>query len=430
MKTPFRIAAALLLIASLDAVAQLGLPGGGIPGLPRIEPRVLDPLRDRAADRVDRLTDPAERRIRRLLRDNRARWEAGPQGLPVVRGEISALSPSSEALARVRRHGFRVFSEQRLESLGYRLILLRTPEGMSTERALRRIRELDPSGSYDYNHIYLGSGSAAAGVAPQRRASDPMATVELTELRIGLVDTAVDLSHPAFGGATVVQTGCDGAVMPGAHGTAVASLLVGNGGTTAALVPGAELQVVDVFCGQAGGSLAALAGALAQLAEVGVPVVNISLAGADSALLAAVVQAVAERGHILVAAVGNDGPAAPPRYPAAYPQVVAVTGVDRHGRVLPEAGRGDHVAFAALGADLRAAQAGGGWGEVRGTSFAAPTVSGLLAVLLNGSAPEQRRNAVEELGGLARDLGTRGPDVVYGRGLVSREAIGTRAASR
>src|SRR3546814_14600039 len=69
-----------------------------------------------------------------------------------------------------------------------------------------------------------------------------------------------------------------------------------------------------------------------------------------------------ERGVSVVAAVGNDGPAAPPAYPASYAGVIAVTGIDGRGRVLPEAGRARHVDFAAPGADMNAARTDGGIG--------------------------------------------------------------------
>ena len=85
------------------------------------------------------------------------------------------------------------------------------------------------------------------------------------------------------------------------------------------------------------------------------------------------------RGFLLVAAVGNDGPTAPPLFPAAYPDVVGVTGVDSKHKVLPEACRGEQVDFAAVGAGLVAADVGGGFSEIRGTSFATPIVAALLA---------------------------------------------------
>src|SRR3546814_15328799 len=80
-----------------------------------------------------------------------------------------------------------------------------------------------------------------------------------------------------------------------------------------------------------------------------VPVINVSLVGPPNLLVRTAVTAVQRRGLIVVAAVGNDGPAAAPLYPAAYPGVVAVTGVDSNNRVLSEAGRGPHVDFAAPG---------------------------------------------------------------------------------
>jgi subtilisin family serine protease len=110
---------------------------------------------------------------------------------------------------------------------------------------------------------------------------------------------------------------------------------------------------------------------------------------------------------IVVAAVGNEGPAAPPLYPAAYEGVVGVTGVGARNQALPEAARGPHVDFAAPGADMAAAGAGGGWTSVRGTSFAAPIVAGLLATRGEAVLSEQ-----------AADLGARGRDPVYGSGLV------------
>jgi subtilisin family serine protease len=92
------------------------------------------------------------------------------------------------------------------------------------------------------------------------------------------------------------------------------------------------------------------------------------------------IQIVQSRGIKVVAAVGNDGPAAPPQYPASYPGVVAVTGVDARGRALVEAGRATHLDFAAPGADMAAALPGNGYAKVRGTSFAAPLAAARLAI--------------------------------------------------
>ncbi|MET0376361.1 MAG: S8 family serine peptidase, partial [Rhizorhabdus sp.] len=120
------------------------------------------------------------------------------------------------------------------------------------------------------------------------------------------------------------------------------------------------------------------------------------------------------RGVLMVAAVGNDGAAAPPAFPASYPQVIAVTGVDARGRVLIEAGKASHLDFAAPGTDLLAATAAGSTAKVRGTSFAAPFVAGRLARLAtNGPLPRVRAVAL-----LTKEASKAGAARLYGRGIV------------
>ena len=108
--------------------------------------------------------------------------------------------------------------------------------------------------------------------------------------------------------------------------------------------------------------------------------INLSLVGPPNQALERMVGALQQRGHLLVAAVGNDGPAAPPLYPASYPGVVGVSAVDRNGKPLPEAARGPQVMFAAPGNNMVSAAIGmPAYRAVRGTSFAAPLVAALLA---------------------------------------------------
>jgi subtilisin family serine protease len=153
-------------------------------------------------------------------------------------------------------------------------------------------------------------------------------------------------------------------------------------------------------------------------------------------LLEAAVKALIAKGHVVVAAVGNDGPAAPPLYPAAYPGVVAVTAVDARRRLLPEASRGSHVDFAAPGAEMAAAGLDGGFVAVRGTSFAAPLAAGLLARKMSAPDRVAADRAIVTLGRQALDLGARGPDPLFGRGLVATELrvpppeVGARYALR
>jgi subtilisin family serine protease len=240
------------------------------------------------------------------------------------------------------------------------------------------------------------------------------------DVRVGLIDGGVQVTHGAFHGASIVASGCDGRSVPSAHGTAIASLLIGDAAPFHGAAPGAQLYAADVYCGQpTGGAVDAIAAALGWMHANQIAVINISLVGPDNLILRQVVERMIARGYIVVAAVGNDGPAAPPLYPAAYPGVVGVTGVDGHRHVLIEAERGPQVEFAAPGADMEAASDPAGYSIVRGTSFAAPLVAGLLAPRLLAPDQEGARVAIASLAREAIHMGASGRDATYGLGVVA-----------
>ena len=406
--------------AAAAAWAQVSLPGAPLPQtpLPRL-PSVTDPVTGTLKPASAALADLRKLRVRELLRTERDAFEAGPGGQPVVRRQVGALSPSPAALERAKAAGFTIRGSHALEGLGVTIVVLEAPDGVSTRTALRKLRELDPEGEYDYNHVYLESGFQSE--APAASSATPASPVAPGAPRIGLIDSGVDGSHPVLAGASIVRHGCDNAVFAAEHGTAVASLLVGRGDGFTSVLPGATLYASDIFCGHGGGSLSLLAIALDWMAREKIAVVNISLVGAKSPLLTGLVRAMTSRGFLLVAAVGNDGPSAPPLFPAAYPEVVGVTGVDANRKVLPEACRGEQVDFAAQGSNVVAAAAGGGFGEIRGTSFATPIVTGLLARTLDAPDPAKAREALASLESGALDLGKEGPDPTYGKGLVGAD---------
>jgi subtilisin family serine protease len=97
---------------------------------------------------------------------------------------------------------------------------------------------------------------------------------------------------------------------------------------------------------------------------------------------------------------------------------VGVTAVDAHQRALVEAARGAQVKFAAPGAQMAAAKRPSGYTLVRGTSFAAPIVAGLLSLNLQVVDKVAADKAVATLASQALHLGAPGPDPVYGYGLV------------
>ena len=419
-RAPF-LSLCLLLGVSGAAFGQI-LPPVQLPTVPGLPTDELNRTVNgtlRAAD-PQQLREVRRLRVRELLRTNRAGLEADPRGAPILRSEVVALSPSPAALESARTEGFNVGRTRTLEGLDVTIVVLQAPPGMSTRRALQRLRQLDPGGTYDFNHVYLESGIVMAGAAEAPAIANSTAPGSSAPgARVGLIDGGVQRTHPVFRDVAIHEHGCAGGGVPNAHGTAVASLLVGHAGHFSGAAVGAELYSADVYCGLAtGGAVDAVADALAWMSRERVPVINISLVGPANGLLEQLIRIVTSRGHIVVAAVGNDGPGAPPLYPAAYPAVVAVTGVDAHRRVLIEACRGKHVDFAAPGADMAAAGLNAGFELVRGTSFAAPIAAGLFARELTGIDRARAESAVAALTSQAVDLGPRGPDKVYGNGLV------------
>lgn len=417
--------AAIALICGMTvnpiATAQVALPPVQVPGIPPVDlPIDVNESLSNATDRLDprRLSDARLLRVRELIRTHRDVIEADPDGAPILRSEVLAFSPSEEALAEARDAGFTVARERVLDGLDARMVVLRAPAGTSTRRALKKLKSLDPEGTYDFNHVYTESGAVEAQKPGDSTSSQP-ATSTRSGVKIGLIDGGVDVAHPVFRDATIASYGCSGKPVTNEHGTAVASLMIGRSEKFHGAAPGAALYAADVYCGvPTGGAVDAVADAFAWLARERVPIINVSLVGPANVTLEQIIRIVVARGHLVVAAVGNDGPAAAPLYPAAYPGVVGVTGVDARQRALVEAGRGRQVDFAAPGADIAAASTAHSYAAVRGTSFASPIVAGLLVAELQEPDKAAAERAINTLARLAIDLGSRGPDHTYGNGLV------------
>ncbi len=413
------LAAALAAVLGTPAQAQLRLPQlpqlPGITRLPGVVDRVLPQPLPEILSSASQLVDRRLAHTRDLLTRHPDLVEADPAGEPIRRRELVLVSPSDAALGAAATLGLAVLRDESWPELGLREVVLRVPAGLDTAEAQVRLRAAQPDLQADFNHLYAASGELAPGATDAPPA--PRGPV-----RVGLIDGGVDRRHAALRHAAGASFGCDGRALPSEHGTAVASLLVGRDRGFAGAAPRAELFAADVYCDQPdGGSAEAVVRALAWMARERVAVVNLSLVGPPNRLLEQGVAALVGLGHLLVAAVGNDGPAAPPLYPAAYAGVVGVTGVSASRRVLPEAAQGPQVMWAAPGADMAVARSGGGYGVARGTSFAAPLVAGLLAAALREPDRAAAAAALERLGVSAVDLGAPGPDPAYGRGLVAED---------
>lgn len=394
----------LLTIALIGGLAGPGLAQLAVPALP--VPRLGDvaapvdgllaTLDETVRARAAELLQLRERTLDRLLRANRDTIERDRFGELARRGELLVMDADEAALDRARAAGFTVIAREPVEGLDLTVLRLAVPAGQSLAKAQARLEELLPGATVSADNLHLEAGRGAGRSAGVVRA-DPATAVSTP---VGVIDGGT-------GAGAAAQRGfAKGAPRVSNHGSAVVSLLSGAGVRS--------VRVADVYgADPAGGNALAIAQALGWLTQGGAKVVTISLVGPGNPVLARAIAAAQQRGVVLVAAVGNDGPAAPPAYPASYVGVIAVTGVDRRDRPLIEAGRALHLDYAAPGADLYAANAAGARVKVRGTSFAAPLVAARVAAALDAGGSWQPR-----LDGEARDLGPRGPDRLYGRGLL------------
>ncbi|HEV7605733.1 MAG TPA: S8 family serine peptidase [Steroidobacteraceae bacterium] len=397
------------VLMALSASAQLprvplppvSVPGVQLPSLPEATRGIGGRLRE--------LTGARALRAERLFDEHRAELDRDVRGDLVVRAEVIAIDITDDALALALKARFLVRRIHELPDLGMKITVLQTPEGMSATRGLKRLRKLDPQGSYDYNHVYFDGGEVGVGAAVQ--ANGEARGVFGGPGRVGLIDGGVDTAHEVFKGIRIHHAGCDGKVVPSPHGTAVAYLLVSRNGV-------GEIFAADVYCGEAaGGAIDSVSEAFGWMARERVAVINVSLVGPRNKLMERVVKTLVARGHLIVAAVGNDGPAAPPLFPASYDGVIGVTAVDARHRVLIEACRGKQVDFAAKGTDFSAAAAAPDvFVPVRGTSFASPIIATMFASELDTPDPAQVQLALAKWKAVANDLGKPGRDDVYGEG--------------
>jgi len=358
-------------------------------------------------------------------------FELDELGNRVLRSEVLAVTPSEQAIQGALALNFSVLRQDDLGGLGLGFTVFGAPPGMSATEALTALRNADPNGAYDYNHVFDPSADAGAMLAQAGAGSSASVARAANGIKLGLVDAGVDRTHPDLANADIVATNIAGAAeSPGsAHGTALASLLVGEGAVQG-VVPGAKLYAADVFGGLAkGGSADAVTRGIAWVAEQGATVINVSLAGPRNVLLKAAIDALAARGHIIVAAVGNEGPAAPVAFPAAYDNVVAVTSVNDAHQIQIDANRGPEILFAARGVDVTVATAGGGYAKATGTSFAAPLVTGRFALMVSAPDSTAAERARESLEVQAVDLGDPGRDSVFGYGYIEASSTYATAAS-
>jgi hypothetical protein len=359
-------------------------------------------------------------------------------------------NPTPQAIAGLlRRHRLASIEQERFALTNALMVRARISDRRPVRTVLRSLGNEAPLEAGQPNFLYLTSQQqdaapraeampqptpvAATAAATPAAAGDP-AQYTLGKLRlaeahslatgsnvlIAVIDSGVDTAHPEFGGVIAgTFDALGGASEPHKHGTAIAGAIAAHS-RLRGVAPAARILAIRAF-GRAGTRAEATTFAILKgvdhAAKEKARVINMSFAGPADPALARALAAAYGKGIVLVAASGNLGAKAPPQYPAADPNVIAVSATDADDKLFAAANRGRHIAVSAPGVDILLPAPGSDYQVASGTSFSAAHVSGIVALVLERK-PELSPRAVREvLTSTARDLGPRGKDDQFGAGL-------------
>ena len=342
-----------------------------------------------------------------------------------IPGELLVADPPQGFLAGAEQLGFKAVEIIQLRQLEMEIFRMAVPRGMKVSEARKKLASRFPGVSIDTHRAFETQGLAEYAKQTARpMAGWPRATESCgAGLRIGQIDSPVDIEHPALKGQRIeFRSFHKESRRPGPadHGTAVAAMLVGKA-NWGGLLPGAELIAANMFevneTGKVIGSGMGLLRAIDWMAQKKVQVVNMSVAGGDNKVVRKAFRKARKKGLVLVAAAGNWGSATRAAYPAAYGDVIAVTALDKKREIYKKANSGAYIDFAAPGVGLYTAVPNGGR-VMSGTSFATPFITVLLAMSIEAGAPSTPGALREMLAGRVLDLGNPGRDDVFGFGIV------------
>jgi type VII secretion-associated serine protease mycosin len=247
---------------------------------------------------------------------------------------------------------------------------------------------------------------------------------------VALLDTGVDAEHPDLA-ANIIDgwnfvDGNDNITDVDGHGTMVCGIIAAvanNGIGIAGVAPNVSIMPLKVLT-ESGGNMSSIDLAIRYAADHGAQVIGMSLGGNSVRfpfMMQAAVEYAYEKGCILVAAAGNDG-SSDLFYPAAFDQVIAVSAIDENDQKASFSNYGNYIDFCAPGVNVLTTWPGGAYAYGNGTSFAAPFVTGVVALMLSKDPSLSPENVTASLRVEAEDLGAEGWDQFYGWGLVDAYA--------
>ncbi|BCJ85088.1 S8 family peptidase [Effusibacillus dendaii] len=243
---------------------------------------------------------------------------------------------------------------------------------------------------------------------------------------IAVVDTGVDADHPEFEGQLVAGHNMiddsDNTADDNGHGTHVAGVIVArtnNVEGVAGMNWNSKVMPVKALDTDGSGTVYDIADGIRWAADHGAEVINLSLGEYEnSSYLEQAIQYATSKDVLVVAAMGNDD-TDKPSYPAAYPNVLAVTAVDQDGKRATFSNYGGHAGVSAPGVSIASTFPDSRYAAMSGTSMASPHVAG-LAGLIRSINPNLHANEVRDIiQHTASDLGAPGQDPYFGSGLIN-----------
>ncbi len=359
--------------------------------------------------------------------------------------QIPAGIPAAELQAMLDRLGLTVLGTENLGLLGVTTYRVQIGHGGTIGAVIHALSAYQIVVGAQANYTYrLVEDSGAAAAAPALAQATQLAGREQegdagqyalsklgirgvhrlakgTNVAVAVIDSQIDLNDLELRGTISEDYDATGtADRPQPHGTGMAGAIAAHS-RLMGIAPAARLYAVDAFSNHAGtaeSTTYAIIKGLDWAVARGVRVINMSFAGPRDPSMERTLHAAHDRGIVLVAAAGNDGPKSPPLYPGADPDVIAVTATDSKDKVFPGANRGRYIAVAAPGVDILVPAPEGAYQLTTGTSVASAEVSGIVALLLDrhpNLTPDDVRGILTSS---ARHLGRKERDDVYGAGLV------------
>jgi hypothetical protein len=366
-----------------------------------------------------------------------------PSGVPprnerrYVPDEVVVEIPNSVSAATISaietRFRLTRLDAQPIPLLGSTFYRYRVPNRISVTRAVRALEGDRRIAFAQPNYLFALQQQAAEAPAAPAKTYDPaqyavgkMRLVEAhaiakgDDIRVAVIDSGIDPDQPELAGAIAGRFDTlSTPFAPHMHGTAIAALIVGHSKLMGS-APDARILAIRAFDPNGNAAEAttfniirAIDWSVTQRARI----INMSFAGPADPAIHRALEAAHKKGVVLIAAAGNAGAKSPPLYPAADPNVIAVTATDANDQLFKGSNRGKHVAVAAPGVDILIAVPNGSYEVSTGTSFSAAEVSGIAALMLQRKSDLTPAAVRDVLLTTAKDLGKKGRDDEFGAGI-------------